>query len=130
MSSIERRLELLHRLAEHPATSKHEAEAARHRIDVIKREHYAAPPPDPILGLRLLFARGGKRRPCCSDIIVVHLGKGPHAPKLCCEKCGKTRDWMPKKAAVRLRQLLRDGMLSELPTITATGFKLGKKLAA
>jgi hypothetical protein len=48
----------------------------------------------------------GGARTCCSDIAVIHPGKGPHAGELRCVGCGKHAGWLSKEAATWLSSLL------------------------
>jgi hypothetical protein len=64
-------------------------------------------PVSPVEGMRLKLDRKiDREKPCCSNIAIIHVGKGPHAAELRCAKCGSHRGWLPREATSWLLNFL------------------------
>jgi hypothetical protein len=58
------------------------------------------PKASPLHGLRVKLERKADlKNGCCTNVAVVHAGKGPHAAELRCAGCGSHRGRLPKEAA-------------------------------
>jgi hypothetical protein len=61
-------------------------------LDMFKR--------NPLIGLRVKLDRPIDRdQPCCRNFCVIEPGRPPHAGKLVCADCGRSRGWLSKVTA-------------------------------
>jgi hypothetical protein len=52
----------------------------------------------PLQGMTLKLNRKiDRKEPCCENLAIVQVGKGPHSAELLCKRCGKHRGWVPRK---------------------------------
>jgi hypothetical protein len=61
---------------------------------------FAEPAATGLIGLKVKLDRPiDREQPCCRNICIIGLGKGPHAGKLHCADCGQHRGWLSKTTA-------------------------------
>jgi hypothetical protein len=66
-----------------------------------------AEPEQPLAGMCVKLDRLIDRdRPCCRNICIISVGKGPHAGELHCADCGQHRGWLSKATAQWIEHLV------------------------
>jgi hypothetical protein len=60
-----------------------------------------------LVGIKVQLDRPVDReRPCCRNICIIGIGKGPHAGALDCADCGQHRGWLSKPTAQWIEQVV------------------------
>jgi hypothetical protein len=60
-----------------------------------------------LIGLKVKLDRPVDReRPCCRNVCIIGVGKGPHAHALHCSDCGQHRGWISKSTATWIEQVV------------------------